>query len=126
MKRFWIGLGILLFLLGLGTASAWGIQSIHDPIAKQLQQAGQAAADGAWDQAQTLLEDSQHRWHKWQHFTAAFADHAPMEEINSLFAELKIYAQARDALHFSALCARLAHLTQAIAESHCPFWWNFL
>ena len=54
------------------------------------------------------------------------ADHAPMDEIDSLFAQMEVYAQARDSLHFGSYCARLAELITAVSDAHQLNWWNFL
>ncbi len=126
MKRFWIGVGVLCMLLALGGGVAWGMEAIHDPLVTQLQQAQAAAAAEDWATATALSQSALQRWQTWHRFTAAFADHAPMDEIDSLFAELQVYAQARNEDHFAALCAQLAQLAHAMAESHSPNWWNLL
>ena len=126
MKRLYLGIAILFILLALGSSVSWGIHGIHEPIHAQLQQAHTAALDADWTLAQRLSLEAQQRWLRWQHFTAAFADHAPMDEIDSLFAQLTVYAQAKDIPHFCALCAELAQLTHAMSESHSPTWWNLL
>ena len=126
MKRVWIGVAVLAVLLVAGTVIAWGMNAIHQPIARQLQQAGAAAMAEDWDTALREAAAARDAWNCGWRMTAAFADHTPMDEIDGLFAELEIYAQAREKEHFAATCAHLAQLAEAMAESHSPTWWNFL
>ena len=126
MKRLWIGLGILLLLLALGIGVTKGMETIHTPICEQLRRAEAAAAEQDWAEADALSDAARQRWQTWHRFTAAFADHVPMDEIDSLFAELAVYARARDKDHFCAICAQLSQLVRAMAESHSPTWWNLL
>lgn len=123
MGRFLIGLGLLLALLGIGLYSAWAMTEVHTPIAEKLEQAAETADQ---IQATALLQSAQAAWdHHW-HSTAVLAEHAPMDEIDSLFAQADAYAKAGQMGDFSALCMRLSQRIRAAAESHRPTWWNFL
>lgn len=126
MKRFWIGFLILSILLCGGSAVTICMVKTHQPIADDLQQSAQAALDGNWEQAARLAGQAQTRWEKYHTFTAAFADHSPMDELDGLFAELEIFYVQREQTHFAAVCAHLAQLAQAMADSHAPSWWNLL
>ena len=126
MKRFWIGVVILLTLLLTGSVTAWGIRQIHRPMVQQLTSAAQLAMAEDWNKAVPLAADARDRWQRYYNITAAFADHAPMEELDSLFAELMVYGQLQDVGHFSSLCVHLSQLAEAMAESHLPKWWNIL
>ena len=126
MKRLWIGIGVLTLLLVLGIVVSVAFRSTHLPTAQLLSQAGQAAMDGDWTQAENLCRQAQQRWEQVRKFTAAFSDHAPMDEIEGLFAQLEIYARARQQALFSALCAQLSQLTEAITDSHRFQWWTVL
>lgn len=126
MKRLWIGIIVLAVLLILGGAVSWAMDAIHISMAENLQQAAEAAMAEDWGAALQCAEKARESWKDHQHFVAAFADHTPMDELEGLFAELEIYAQAREQAHFAATCAHLAQLAQAMAESHSPTWWNFL
>lgn len=126
MKRFWIGIGILSVLLIFGVIVTWAMWTIHTPISTRLQAAQKAAMENNWEEATRLAAISQQQWKKWYSVTAAFADHGPMEEISSLFAELDVYASEQDSAHFAALCGNLSQLAEAMADSHIPTWWNLL
>ncbi len=126
MKRLLLGLSVLIALLAGGISVSAGFSRIHDPIAHSLQAAAEAAQEGNWLQAQQLAEAAQQRWEAFWTFTAAFADHAPMDEMDGLFAQLPIYGQQHSEALFPALCTQLAQLAQAIADSHRLRWWTLL
>ncbi|MBO5953893.1 MAG: DUF4363 family protein [Oscillospiraceae bacterium] len=126
MRRLWLGVGLLLALLVLGVYTASGMQQIHSPVSKDLHRAAQAALDENWQEAEEFSKQAQSAWSRYWRITAAVADHEPMEEIDSLFAELKIYVREQEAEHFAACCANLSTLTRAMGEAHTINWWNLL
>jgi len=126
MKRFWIGLVILMIILLLSTVMTVVMPRVHLPISQQLSDASQAAQTENWAQAETLAMEALSRWEAFRGFTAAMADHAPMEQIDSGFAQINAFLQRRDPNEFSAACATLARLVQAMADSQTFTWWNFL
>ena len=126
MKRMWIGVGLLVLFCALGIFTAIGMKNIHDPIADALTRASAAAVQEDWKQAAVHFHAARSKWETNRRLTAAVADHAPMEEIDSLFSELAIYLQERESPHFSATCAHLAALTRAMGEAHTINWWNLL
>ena len=126
MRRLWIGFGVLAALLALGAAVSWGMDVVHRPAARQLEQAADAALAGNWQEAQRYADGAQSRWQRYRKFTASVADHTPMDDVEGLYAQLKVYAEEKDAAHFAAICLELARLSDAMADSHSPVWWNFL
>ena len=123
MGRFWIGVALIVLLLGLGLYSAYAVEASHEPIAQALEQAAESQDPR---QAEALLQQAQQKWdHHW-HGTAILADHGPMDEIDGLFAQAQAYAKAGQTGDFSAFCLRLAQLIRATADEHQPTWWNFL
>ena len=126
MKRLQIGIGVLLVLLISGITVSWFMANMHRPLARQLQQAAQAAMAEDWPSALAQAGNARQSWVDRQHLVAAFADHTPMDALEGLFAELEIYAQAREKEHFAATCVQLAQLAEAMADSHSPTWWNLL
>ncbi len=126
MRRLIIGLSILALLLLAGAGTAIAMERIHEPIAQTLSQAAEAAQADDWTKAKTLAESAGARWEKYWLFTATVADHTPMDEIDSSFAELKIYLAEEEMPHFAATAKMLEALVEAMAGSHSPAWWNFL
>lgn len=126
MKRFWIGITVLAVLLASGSAVSFFMERYHRPISHELAQAAQAAAGGRLERAAALAKNAHTRWLRCRDFTAAFADHTVLEEMDALFAEIDVYAAARDSISFAAACAHLSELAQAVSESHLPKWQNLL
>lgn len=126
MKRLWIGLAVLTVLLFSGWAVSHFMERCHEPIYEDLMQAARSAAQGDWHRAEALAASAREQWQQCRDFTAAFADHSVLEEVDSLFAEVDIYIATREHISFAATCAHLAQLAQAIAQSHCPMWQNLL
>ena len=125
-RRFWLGLGILGLLLAVGLWGMWGMGRIHDPVAATLDQAAKVAMEQDLEGAATLARQAKQDWQKKREIAAAGADHEPMDEIESLFAELEVYAHEKEQAEFAAGCLRLSKLVQAMAEAHALHWWNFL
>ena len=126
MTRSWIGF-ILLVVLLLGCLLVTKTMvDIHDPLESRLIQAGQAAMDGRWGQAQELFRQAEEDWNEHAHFRGCFADHTPVEEIDAAFALLSTYCAARDTAAFAGGCRSLARQAAAVGEAHELTWWNLL
>lgn len=126
MKRLIIGTAVLLALLCLGLTVSISMVRIHTPIAADLRSASDAALDGSWTDAQALADRAHTRWQSYRELTAAFADHSPMDELDGLFAQLDTYEVSENKIAFSATCAQLAQLAEAMADSHRLRWWTLL
>ena len=126
MKRGWFGAGLLLVLLALGITSSVLMQNFHKPLSQQLEQAGEYALEENWEKAVKIAESAEETWRKLWHFSAAVSDHEPMEQIDSLFAQLEIYRKAGDCLGFANTCASLSRQVEAMGDAHKLSWWNLL
>lgn len=126
MNRFWIGIALLAAFLILGLWVAWSMNNIHEPIARSLEQAADAALAGDLETGAAIAAEAQSTWDRHWRGIASAADHEPMDEIDSLFAQVQIYAQAGKAADFAAGCGRIAKLITAMGDAHAPGWWNLL
>lgn len=126
MKRLWIGVVLLLILLGLGIGITVASAHVQGDIAQKLAQASQAALDEDWDAAKALSSQAKQDWERHRRYTAAIADHEPMEEIDSLFSQMEVYLRMRDRTAFSACCGSLEVLTRAVGEAQAINWWSLL
>lgn len=126
MQRLWIGIALLIILLGLGLWTAIAMDKIHQPIAALLNQAAEAALQEDWQDAAALALDAKGEWERHWSAIASVADHTPMDEIDGLFAQLPIFAREEEKSDFAAVCAQLARLTQAMGNAHSLNWWNLL
>ncbi len=126
MKRLWLGVALLAVLLAASIAAQAVTGRIHEPIAKDLEQAADAALAEDWEQANLSYRRARDAWQRCHGATASVADHSPMDELDMLFAELQVFAREREAVHFAATCRSAAQMAQAMAQAHSLTWWNFL
>lgn len=126
MKRSKIGLWFLIGLLVIGAASSLAMVRLTEPLGQSMESAANAALREDWLVAEILASSARNRWEKYWNFCAIFADHAPMENINGLFAQLEVYAKSRDPQNFAAVCAQLSEDIRSIGEAHSLTWWNLL
>ncbi len=122
MKRLWIGCGVLALLLAVGITVSTAFCRIHGPVEDLLSEASRQAQAGDFAGARAKAGAAKEKWKTWQPFTAAFIDHGPMDEIDSLFAQLDT-AQAQT---LGGLCAQLAELIHALTDTHLLYWWTVL
>ncbi len=126
MKRCWIGIGLLVLFLAAGLWVMAEMDTAHRRISRDLEQAVEQTLSGETEQGVLLAQQAKQHWEDARRGTACVADHEPMEEIDSLFARLEVYAREGQALEFAACCARLSALVQAMGEAHSLQWWNIL
>lgn len=125
-KRFYLGIGILTVFLVLGLVISMAMDSASHPISQQLEQASQEALSGDLDTGISLAQQAKTNWKSAWQGIAMVADHTPMDEIDSLFAQIDALGTAGDAASFGAYCARLAELVEAVSDAHDLTWWNLL
>lgn len=124
MNRLWIGAVLLVCLLAGGLLLRYRLTGPQEVLAADLEQAAQLSLTGEPGRATDLARLSQQRWEDRVHFLAAVTDHSPIEQIQTLFAELSLL-QAEDPA-FPGLCLQLAQTLHAIAEAHDLKWWSLL
>ena len=124
MYRGWLGAGLLALFLALGIVTMTLMDNAHLPTGDLLEQAAELALQGELERGAELGMRAKYRWEKQWQATATVADHSPMDDVDALFAEMKIYAAAGEAPHFAACCKELAKRVQAVAEAHRFSWWN--
>ncbi len=125
-KRFWLGMGLLALLMALGIGSGLFSKTVQSPVAQDLHQAGESALREDWEQVRILSNQARERWERWRPLTAVFADHTPLEEIDSSFTALEVYLQWENALSFQAASQELGCMIDAVWEAQSLHWWSFL
>lgn len=126
MKRTGLGIGILLFFLLTGLLSASWVERLCDPVCKKLEKA-QACIDAEnVSQAMDWMEKAYETWDHSRNRIAAFVNHEPMDEIDGLFSQTRIYGSEQAKPDFAAGCGRLSELISALSQSHKLTWWNLL
>ena len=124
MRRFGFGIGLLVALLIGSLAVWWGMERLHRPIVQDLTRAAVLAEEQNGLEAKEMAWKAEDQWRSNWHFTASFADHTPMEEIDALFAALETYKP--DSEEFKACCQQLIKRTEAMAHAHVFNWWSLL
>ena len=124
--RMWLGITLILLFFLLGMYTSVATEQICTPIIDVLQQAGDYAAVGQLDTASTLTVQANKQWKTNRNKLALIADHTPMDEIDGLFEKAKMYAKTGAMQDFSATCAQLTQLVDAICEAHKLTWWNLI
>lgn len=126
MTKFYFGVGLLLFLFITGIFVGVFMDNTHTEIANKLSAACEKTLSGDFDGGYALSQQAKKLWQAHWRATAAACDHAPMDEIDSLFASLHSYWVKNDDAHFAGSCAELVQLVQAVADAHRLSWWNLL
>ena len=125
-KHFYFGLGLLILLLILGLLAWTGMAAAHEPSAALLEKASGLALSGDMQTATALGRQAKSRWERYRSFTASLADHAPMDDVEKLFAEMEVYAAAGESAHFAACCLQLSNMERAMYDAHSLTGWNLL
>lgn len=126
MGRFWLGIGLLVLFLVLGLWVGAVMDQVHSDISDTLKQAAQQALNGEMKVAAETAQQAKEKWEKHWHGSATAADHAPMDEIDGLLAQLECYERTGQTGEFAACCTRVSLLVRAMSEAHSLSWWNFL
>lgn len=126
MKQFWLGLGLLAAMLLSGIWVTGKMHRVHEPAAAKLRQASQYALAEDWEKAIQMSTDTRKNWEENRRLTASVVNHQPMDEIDALFSQLQIYESSRDRISFSAACAHLSELLDALHQEQGFYWWNLL
>lgn len=123
MKRIWIGVGFLVGLLVLGLAVMKITDRQMGEISHTLQQASESRD---WELSVSLAQAAQRNWEENSHLMAALSDHADMDTVDQLFAQLRVYQLHKEETGHAALCAQLSEAVHAFKENHRLTWWNLL
>ena len=126
MNRLWIGVGLLVALLALGIGLLWGSKVFFEDFSKDIEQSGELALAGNWEEAEKYAEKSRKKWETYRRFWASFTDHEPVEQMQNLFSLLEVYRVRRLEVDFATVCRNLSHVAEAIDESHGLSWWSVL
>lgn len=126
MKRMWFGAALLIAVLAVSQFGATRMEKFRIPEAENLKQAAEYALQGNWSRARELADEANASWEQMRRITASVSNHEPMDSIDALFAELKLYGKVQEPLPFSGACVRLAEHLLALGQEHSLKWWNLL
>ena len=126
MKRAWFGGGLMVALLVLAVALYLLPGRVNGEIAQQMRSAAEYAEKEDWENARAVSGGCEERFFRLRKFSAAFADHAPLEQMEALFLQLRIYEKQKNAVSYAAAAVELSVLAEEVAESFSLHWWTFL
>ena len=126
MKQLWIGLALVVLILGSGMLLETSLEKQHHPQARDLEQAAAWARLDNWDMARSLLVRARQDWTRHRDLSAALVHHGIVDDIDVRFAELEVYAAEHSGADFCAGCAGLALQLRNVPKTHGFDWWNLL
>ena len=126
MKRIWFGIGLMVFLLILCLCSSFLMERICLSQSQALDHAAVAASNGDWLTARHLTAQSKLEWDRRHLLFSALYDHAPIDQINGLFAQLEVFSESRKGASFESTCVYLARQLESLGRSHSFNFSNFL
>ena len=113
MKRCWFGCALLLLLLLTGLWSSRKMDHFCQSLSRDMTRAAALTGENR-DDAQVLTDRVRARWNSRRKLAAAFADHAPMEDIDENFRLLNRAAEEED---FREVCLRLSSQLEALGKA---------
>ena len=121
MKRFWIGIALLLALVLTGFLADNRMDRLYEPICRNLEAAADSARKDQWEDAGVFLSQALGRWERTRPLSAALFSQLPLEQADGLFAQLQVCPPGP---LFFLLCARLAREVEDLSQAHSICWWN--
>ena len=126
MNRLWLGIVLLVLFLIFGIAVSLVLDNVQQPVVTALEEASQQALSAVPEEGMATALRAKDIWQSHWHWLAALSLHSTMDEIDGIFAQLPVLAEGQHWVDFSACCARLAKLVEAIGEDHHISWWSLL
>ena len=126
MKRFWLGILLLIFLLALCLLIAVRAAGCCLPTADLADRAALACTEDAPEAAEALLLEAAGLWQDNRKQIALWADHTPMEQAEQQFSQALALLRSGESGEAAAACAGLAGLLRSIAEAQQLSWQNLL
>lgn len=122
-KKFYIGVGLLIFLLVFGFFVGFWVQKQQESIRNTVVAAQLATENDNMEEGLRLITQAQNRWQRIWKGMAAVSHHITLEEIDRIFAQL---FACRDDTEFILHSAELSSLLDALINDHVLSWWNLL
>ena len=82
--------------------------------------AAEAALENNWEDALRFAAQAESQWETDRNPAAVLADHAPLDQIDSLLRQLEPAAAARNGPNYAGLCRQLSQLWKALAREQKP------
>ena len=124
LNRELLGILLLAGLLAATLIISHRMCRCYEETARKLDAATAFALAEKWEQAVASTASAQAQWEESWRLSGLFADVSPMEEIDTQFAQLSVWAEARQETEFASAGAALSRKVRAMADAHRLTWWN--
>ena len=126
MKRLWIALAILAFILSGTLIHTWRLTRFTEELSGLLLHSEQLAEAGRWDDAAHMAEQAFHQWDVRGGYLNITLQHADIDDVKLSFSELREYIEHRELDQCAAATARLVSQLELLAEMEHPTLKNIL
>jgi len=116
MKRLWIAVGLLLFLLAGTLLNAYYAQMFADRLSDQLEQARSMAQEVQWPQAHAITQRAYKEWQLNHFYLHTIMRHSDTDEILRTFQAVLQYLELREMDQYAAANADLITQINLLAE----------
>ena len=126
MKHFYLGLGILVVILGASLLHLWNLDRQVARTTQELQIAYEAVSR---DQIKTAAEHARTASQCWRAQTgyySSFLSHEESDEVTRQFARMLSSLEAEDIDDFQAACGELIIMVDHLSQMEKPLYYNLL
>ena len=126
MRRLWISVGILLFLLGGSLFNAWYAKELTGGMEQRLRLAQQLTEQDQWEQALVLTQEVYDQWESRHFYLHATMRHSDTDQILRGFRTVMEYLRLQGPDQYNAANADLITQLELLAEMEQPSVVNVL
>ncbi len=116
MRRLWIALALLAFLLGASLTNAWYAQRLTGDMREGLSQAQHLAEQGDWGRAEALTRQVYEDWQNHHFYFHTFMRHSDTDQVLRAFRTVLEYLQLQEPDQYNAANADLVAQLELLAE----------
>ena len=116
MRRLWIALALLAFLLGASLTNAWYAQRLTGDMREGLSQAQHLAEQGDWGRAEALTRQVYEDWQNHHFYFHTLMRHSDTDQVLRAFRTVLEYLQLQEPDQYNAANADLVAQLELLAE----------
>ena len=116
MRRLWIALALLAFLLGASLTNAWYAQRLTGDMREGLSQAQHLAEQGDWGRAEALTRQVYEDWQNHHFYFHTLMRHSDTDQVLRAFRTVLEYLQLQEPDQYNAANADLVAQQELLAE----------
>ena len=116
MRRLWIALALLAFLLGASLTNAWYAQRLTGDMREGLSQAQHLAEQGDWGRAEALTRQVYEDWQNHHFYFHTLMRHSDTDQVLRAFRQVLEYLRLQEPDQYNAANADLMAQLELLAE----------